>query len=202
MTTTKSDIMTFPNVASWTFGEAREVTGGLRSFPLANGGISIQLLDCLAPFDTSSLREGSRRSLTLRLPHVWDAAFGDMEAALVTHVAHDSTTFFQTHMSEGGVTDGYKAISIKKDEYPRNVRTKINASGPYAVRYWDMNRAVAEPPHDHAGTRFNAVLRIRALWTGTDNAWGLVVDATDLQILECPSMECPFTADSGLAAEA
>ena len=192
MTVIHSEPMALPNVADWAFGEARDVAGGVRSLPIIGGGVSIQLLDCIAPFDTSSLREGSRRSLTLRLPHEWDTAFGAMEAALITHVSHNSTTFFQNHLSEGDVINGYKAISVKKDEYPRNVRTKINTAGHYAVRYWDMNRAVVEPPTDHAGTRFNAVLRIRAIWTGADNAWGLVLDVTDLQILEVPNMDCPF----------
>ena len=192
MTVIHSEPTTLSNVAEWAFGEARDVAGGVRSFPIVGGGVSIQLLDCLSPFDTSSLRDGARRSLTLRLPHEWDTAFGAMEAALITHVSHNSTMFFQNHLSEGEVTGGYKAISIKKDEYPRNIRTKINTAGPYAVRYWDVSRAATEPPADHAGTRFNAILRIRALWTGADNAWGLVCDCQDLQILDVPFVDCPF----------
>ena len=40
--------------------------------------------------------------------------------------------------------------------------------------------------------RFNAVIRIRALWVAGD-ACGLVCDATDLQIAEGPpGADCPF----------
>ena len=83
MTTAHPDNMTsvgqLPSVATWTFGEAREVSQGLRSFTLSIDGkwLTIQILATLAPFELSSLNEGStRKTLTLRLPKGWDEPFG------------------------------------------------------------------------------------------------------------------------------
>ena len=187
--------MTIPSVNTWVFGEAREVSEGLRSFPISVGGkwLTIQLLDAVSPFELSSLNEAStRKTLTLRLPREWDQPFGDMEAALVKAVVIKSEALFGVSFTEEQLQGRYKSISKKSGEYPRCVRAKVNQGpGAYATRFWDMDKAATPAPEAFTGRSFNAVLTVRSLWVSSD-AWGLVCDATDLQAADGPPAQCPF----------
>ena len=182
-----------PAVKAWKFGAAQGAEGGVKTFPLAVGGseIMLQMQGCVSPFDASSLSGGTRKTLTLRLPQVWDEPFGLMEAALLKEVAVKSTALFGKPLSEAELAEMYKPVSKKQGEYPRNLRAKVNSAGFYACRYWDGERKKAETPADHAGLSFNAVVRLRSLWVGAE-AWGLVCEATDLQILTQETVDCPF----------
>ena len=198
MTTNHPENMTsvgqLPSVATWTFGDAREVSEGLRSFPISIDGkwLTVQILATLAPFELSSLNEGSsRKTLTIRLPKGWDEPFGTMEAALVKEAAANSQALFGERLSEEQLLERYKPISKKTGEYPRNVRAKVNQGGAYATRFWNMDKAAAPAPEAFTGRTFNAVLTLRSLWTSND-AWGLVCDAIDLQAAGGPPAECPF----------
>ena len=181
-----------PQVKTWKFGPAQG-DSEVKSYPLSVGGMDIvlNLQGCLSPFDPSSLNGGARKTLTLRLPKVWDQPFGEMEAALIKEAATKSQTLFDETLSEEQLQERYKPIGKKTGEYPRQIRTKLNTDGFYACRYWDSERKRAEPPENHTGLVFNAVVRLRALWVSSE-AWGLVCDATDLQLLEAPTAECPF----------
>ena len=69
---------------------------------------------------------------------------------------------------------------------------KLNTSGYHAARFWDLDRKRLEAPAEYSGMAFSAMVRFRALWVGADS-WGLVCDATDMQVLADPaSAECPF----------
>ena len=115
-----------------------------------------------------------------------------MEDALVKEAAANSQTLFGERLSEEQLLESYKSITQKTGDFPRNVRAKVNlGAGPYATRYWDMGRAAVPAPGLYAGKNYNAVLSIRSLWVSND-AWGLVCDATDLQIVESPPVDCPF----------
>ena len=182
-----------PAVKAWKFGTAQGAEDGVKTFPLTVGGseIMLQMQGCLSPFDASSLSGGSRKTLTMRLPQVWDEPFGLMEAALLKEVAANSTALFGKPLSEAELAEIYKPVSKKQGEYPRNLRLKVNTSGFYKCRYWDGDRNKAETPSDHAGLSFNTVCRLRSLWVSTE-AWGLVCEATDLQILTQEIVDCPF----------
>ena len=185
-----------PSVATWTFGEARKVSDCLKTFDIhASGkGVAIQLTGCHSQFDASSLNEGTRKTLTLRLPKEWDTLFGDMEEAVMEKALASSEVLFGgAKIPESQLRDSYKAIAKKSGDFPRNVRCKINlAPGTYSTRYWDSERAMVPAPEDHSGMTFNVVLKIRSLWV-TPKAWGLVCDACDLQITESPmAAACPF----------
>ena len=84
----------------------------------------------------------------------------------------------------------YKPVTKKTGEYPRNLRAKVNTTGVHSARYWDANKERADPPTDHTGLAMNARVLLRGLWFGPE-AWGLVCDATDLQLLK-EEAECPF----------
>ena len=184
-----------PAVKAWKFGAAQGAEGGVKSFPLTCGGAELMLhmQGCVSPFDASDPPGGSssRKTLTLRLPVVWDEPFGLAEAALVKEVTARSATLFGEKLSEEQVLDRFKPVTKKTGEYPRNLRAKINSTGFYSCRYWDGERKKAETPPDHAGLIFNAVVRLRSLWVSAE-AWGLVCEATDLQILTQETVDCPF----------
>ena len=193
------------DVSTWIFGEGREVSEGLRSFPISVGGkwLTIQLLETTSPFEPSSLTEGAtRKTLTLRLNKEWDEPFGAMEEALVKVASKKSKEIFGKKLSEQQLLESYKPISKKTGEYPRNLRAKVNqGSGQYATRYWDMERAPATIPETFAGRSFNAVLNIRSLWVSAD-AWGLVCDAAHLQLVDGAPVECPFDGPHPTRSEA
>ena len=113
------------------------------------------------------------------------------EAAKLSEAAN-SQALFGERLSEEQLIERYKSITQKTGDFPRNVRAKVNlGAGPYVTRYWDMARAAVPAPGLYAGKSYNAVLSIRSLWVSND-AWGLVCDATDLQIVESPPVDCPF----------
>ena len=181
-----------PQVKTWKFGPAQG-DSEVKSHPLSVGGMEIvlNLQGCVSPFDSSSLNGGARKTLTLRLSKIWDEPFGEMEEALIKEAATKSQTLFGEKLTEEQLQERYKPIGKKAGEYPRQIRTKLNTDGFYACRYWDSERKRAEPPEDHTGLVFNAVIKLRGLWVSSE-AWGLVCDATDLQLLETAQVECPF----------
>ena len=200
--TTNSQIT---DVSTWIFGEGRDVSEGLRSFPISVGGkwLSIQLLETTSPFEPSSLTEGgTRKTLTLRLNKEWDEPFGAMEEALVKLMAKKSKEIFGKKLSEEQLHGSYKPISKKTGEYPRNLRVKMNlGTGQYATRFWDMERTPTAIPETFAGQSFNTMLNIRSLWVSAD-AWGLVCDAAHLQLVDGAPVECPFAGPPPTHSEA
>ena len=182
-----------PQVKTWKFGAAAQGDSDVKSYPLTVGGMDIvlNLQGCISPFDASALNGGARKTLTLRLPKVWDEPFHQMEEALAKEVASKSQSLFGEKLNEEQVLERYKRIAKKVGEYPRQLRTKLNTEGFHAARYWNSERQCTDPPQDHTGLVFNAVVRLRALWVSSE-AWGIVCDATDLQLLEAAQVECPF----------
>ena len=184
-----------PAVKAWKFGAVQGTEGGVKSFPLTCGGseLMLHMQGCGSPFDASDPPGGSssRKTLTLRLPQVWDDSFGLMESALIKEVTARSASLFGEKLSEEQVLDRFKPITKKAGEFPRNLRCKVNTGGFYACRYWDGDRKRTEQPPDHTGLVFNGVVRLRSLWVSAE-AWGLVCEATDLQILAESVVDCPF----------
>ena len=183
--------ISIPSVEAWTFG-AITGDGAVKSYPITCGGMDLVLniQDCVAPFDASSLKDASRKTLTLRLSRDWDGPLGIVEAALLKMVHANSEEYFGQRLTEDEILGRYKAITKKMGKYPRNLRVKLS-EGVRATRYWDAERARIDAPSHHAGMAINTVVHLRGLWIGAD-AFGLVCDATDLQILEAPVVECPF----------
>ena len=182
-----------PNTKNWTM---RPVTpsGEVNTYALSCGGMDLlcHIHDAVSPFEPSSLADGPRKTLVLRLPPSWDAPIGEMEEALIAEVAVRSTELFGERQSEEALRAKYKPISKKAGEYPRNLRVKLNTSGYHAARFWDLDRKRLEAPAEYSGLNFSAMVRFRALWVAADS-WGLVCDATDMQVLAGPvSPECPF----------
>ena len=185
-----------PPVSAWTFGAAREnvENSEVNTYPVSVDGkeVCLSMGGVVSPFELSSLAEGNaRKSLTLRLPKPWEEAIECMESCLLHEVCVQTNLFFRCALEENEVEARHKPCSQKKDNFQRHIRVKVNTSGFQACRYWDSERRLCDAPAAHAGITWNAKIHVRALWTGPDG-WGLVLDATDLQIQDAPVVECPF----------
>ena len=184
-----------PTVKAWTFGACTDGNGSVKTYPLTCGGLDLicSIQGCVSPFEPSSMDGAARKTLVLRLPAPWDGPLGEMEEALVREVAVRSKVLFGAQQSEDELRGKYKNITKKTEQYPRNLRVKLNTEGYYATRFWDLERQKTAAPEEYVGLMFSAVVRFRAVWVGAES-WGLVCDATDLQVLgdHQPSAECPF----------
>ena len=98
---------------------------------------------------------------------------------------------FGRAVAEETLQDWYKPITRKQDDYPRNLRVKINKQGLYRTRYWSADKQPLDVLDTHAGLYFNARVVFRGVWIGED-AFGLVADCTDLQLVEESAPLCPF----------
>jgi hypothetical protein len=196
---TNSTIMTtlVPVVSTWTLGEARENSENaqVKTFPLSLDGrdVFLSIGGAISPFDLSSVAEGNaRKSLTLRLPKNWDEAIECMESCLQHEMwERQAQKLFGREIDFEEFSSLYRSVSQQQGCYPRNLRAKVNTAGFHACRYWDSQRQFTSSPENLANYTFNARLHVRALWIGPDG-WGLVLDATDLQIQDVPMNECPF----------
>ena len=182
-----------PQPKTWKLGQPQMAVDGIvKTFPITNAGqdVTITMQGCLSPFDSSSIDDSStRKSLTLRLPLVWEGAFEILENDLIALAAKNSQELFGTTFTEEALRDRYKPISKKSGEYPRQLRAKLVTDGFYACRYWSSTKQRIEPLSTHAGEIFNVALKIRGIWVSNEN-FGLVCDLTDLQTSEAAA--CPF----------
>ena len=145
-----------------------------------------------SPFEPSSfVEESSRKTITLRLNKEWDAALDCFEACILHEATSRSAEFFGRSLGEEEVCEMYKPITKKTGDYPRNLRAKLNTAGPYAARYWAADKTRLDPPGTLAGVALNVRVSLRSLWIG-DDAWGVVADCTDLQVMQQCREECPF----------
>ena len=120
-----------------------------------------------------------------------DSASDCFEAALVHEVTQRRLAFFG-ETEENDIRDTYKPITRKAGDYPRNLRVKLNTAGLYAVRFWDADKNRIDAPETLLGMTVNVCVTLRALWIGED-AWGIVVDCTDLQLAKSSIIQaCPF----------
>ena len=181
-----------PQPKTWTIGPAiKAADGAINTFPLSNGGVDITVAmhGCLAPFDASSLSEGPRKNLLLRLPDVWEASWERIDTDIVALAQKHATTLFGQALSEQDLLGRYKSCSEKKGTYSRQLKAKLVTEGFYAARFWDVEKHRIDPTTSTANCTYNVVVKIRGLWVGTEN-FGLVVDITDLQATDVA--ECPF----------
>ena len=181
-----------PQPKTWTIGAAiKAVDGAINTFPLSIGGVDITLAmhGCLAPFDASSLTDGPRKNLLLRLPAVWENSWERIDTDILALAEKHATTLFGAALTTSDLVGRYKAVSEQKGLYPRQLKSKICTEGFHAARFWDPEKRRVDPTTSTANCTYNVVVKVRALWVGTEN-FGLVVDLTDLQATDVA--ECPF----------
>lgn len=184
-----------PTVKSLEFSPAPSLgSGPVRSWVLSRERkpVVVEIRNVFSPFEPSSpIEEATRLTLTLRLPDGWDSVFDCFESCLFHEMAERSTEFFGRTVPEEELKGWYKPITKKTDEYPRNLRVKVNTQGPYRTRYWGADKQSLERPTAHTGMLFNARVVLRAVWVGED-AFGIVADCTDLQVVDEAEAVCPF----------
>jgi hypothetical protein len=181
-----------PQPQTWTIGTAiKAIDGAINPFPLSKGGVDITIAmhGCFAPFDASSLSDGPRKNLLLRLPGVWESSWEAIDTDIVALAQKHATTLFGQALSEADLLGRYKPCSEKKGTYPRQLKAKLVTEGFHAARYWDPQKHRADPTTSTANCTYNVVVKVRAIWVSEDH-YGLVIDTTDLQSTDVA--ECPF----------
>jgi hypothetical protein len=129
--------------------------------------------------------------MTLRLSNEWDGPIECMEACLRAEVGQQAARFFETPLTPEQVEEMYSPVSKKSNDYPRNLRCKVNTNGMTATRYWATDKTRMKAPETHANTRWTARVVLNGIWFSGDK-WGLVIDATDLMLAEEVVVDCPF----------
>ena len=185
---------TLPMVKNLLFTPPASAGGPVKTWSLTDQSKPVVAVigNTLSAFEPSSPMEDSTRlTLTLRLPSGWDSVFDCFEACMFHEVMERSAEFFGRTVPEEELRDWYKPITKKQNDYPRNLRVKVNTQGQYRTRYWAADKQPMQPPATHAGISFNARIIFRGVWIGED-AFGIVCDCTDLQVVDDAAAACPF----------
>ena len=135
-------------VSSWKLGEIVEVEGGLQfaSLTTAGGPIILTLVGCVAPFEPSSWQEESLvKNLDLRLDKLTEEKLECMQACVA-----------ETFRLAKYKTDADKPLLHKREEYPANIRVKLQTTGSTKTRFWGSDKKLSEPPERYAGATFEA----------------------------------------------
>jgi len=170
-------------VSSWRLGETVEAENGLKFAGLTvAGGPIILTLSGIAPFDPSSWQEESpMKNFDLRLDAATEGKLSCMQACVL-----------ETFRLPKYKTDAFKAFLHKKEEYPANLRAKLQTTGLTKTRFWDSNKKLTEPPESYAGATFEAKVLLKGIWY-SEECWGASLQATDMMLIKDPPIpECPF----------
>ena len=170
-------------VSSWKLGEVIEAENGLKFASLSTaGGPIILTLSAVAPFEPSSWQEGSLvKNLDLRLDKLTEEKLECMQACIA-----------ETFSLPKYKTDAFKAFLHKKEEYPANLRAKLQTTGLTKTRFWGKDKKSTQAPENFAGATFDAKVLLKGIWY-SEECWGASLQATDLMLIaEAPVVECPF----------
>ena len=171
-------------VSKWKLGEIVEAEGGLQftGLTVQGGPIVLTLVGCVAPFEPSSWQEDSLvKNLDLRLDKLTEETLECMQACIA-----------EQYRLPKYKTDAFKSFLHKKEDYPANLRTKLQTTGLTKTRFWDSNKKLTEPPESYSGGTFEAKVLLKGIWYA-ESAWGISIHATDLLLTkEAPIPECPF----------
>jgi hypothetical protein len=167
-------------VSNWKLGEGIEAENGLRFVGLTvEGGPIILSLSGIAPFEPSSWQEEALvKNLDIRLSAATESKLSCMQACV-------AETFTLPKYKE----DAFKAFLHKREEYPANIRTKLQTTGLTKTRFWDKEKKLTEAPEHFAGASFECRMLLKGIWYA-ESAWGLSLHATDLMLItEAPVPE-------------
>ena len=170
-------------VSSWKLGEQIEAENGLKFASLTTaGGPIILTLAGVTPFEPSSWQEESLvKNLDLRLDKLIEEKLECMQACVA-----------ETFSLPKYKTDAFKAFLHKKEEYPANLRAKLQTTGLTKTRFWGKDKKPTQAPESFALATFEAKVLLKGIWYA-EAAWGVSLHATDLMLVaEAPVPECPF----------
>jgi hypothetical protein len=180
-------------VSGWKLGEAVEAENGLQfaSLTTAEGGPIVLFLEgCVAPFEPSSWQEeSSMKNLDLRLHAVTESTFACMTESMFACMQACVAETFRLPKYK---TDAFKAFLHKREEYPANIRVKLQTTGLTKTRFWGTDKKQTGAPECYQGATFDAKIMIKGVWYAGD-CWGLSLHATDLMLVkEAAIPDCPF----------
>ena len=169
-------------VSSWSLGETVVAENGLQFAGLTvAGGPIVLTLAGVAPFEPSSWEESLVKNLDIRLDKLTEEKLGFMQ-----------TRIAETFRLPKYKTDAFKPFLHKREEYPANLRVKLQTSGLTKTRFWDSNKKLTEPPESFAGATFEAKVILKGIWY-SEECWGASLQVTNLMVVaEAPVPECPF----------
>ena len=170
-------------VSNWKLGEAVEAENGLKFAGLTtSGGPIILTLAGVTPFEPSSWQEGSLvKNLDIRLDKLTEEKLECMQACIAEKFSLPKYK-----------TNAFKPFLHKREEYPANLRAKLQTTGLTRTRCWDRDRKQTQAPENFAGATFDAKVLLKGIWY-SEECWGASLQATDLMLVaEAPVPECPF----------
>jgi len=141
------------------------------------------------PFDPSTFDKdpkAQRINLTLEVSDLdLQATLVDFDSHMLRYLADNSERIFKRPMSLEQVEAGYNNCLYRgKGNYAPTLKTKIDISGPRALRCWSpKGERLSEYPKDWRSVRVRPVIHFSHLYTmGTQ--FGVVVKVSDVQIAE------------------
>ena len=174
-------------VISWKLGEAVEAENGLKfaSLTTAGGPIVLTLVGCVTPFEPSSwqdLDDALVKNLDLRLDALTESKLECMQACIAEKYGLPKYS-----------TEGFKPFLHKRDDFPANLRVKLQAKGLTKTRFWSKeDKKLTKAPEQFAGATFDAKVLLKGIWYA-ESCWGCSLAATDLMLMaEAPVPDCPF----------
>jgi hypothetical protein len=174
---------------------------GAKSCPLecrqSSVTLSVGTIDCpvSSPFGASTYgndEQTTRKTLELSLEAQQLPQWEAITQWALRYIESHSERLFKKKLTAAQVLENFKPPFKQSGDYKPLLRTKINLSGPRAVRCWDASGAQVPVPDDLRGVPLSAKVRLDRLWI-MSKEYGLVLEVTDLQLHEAPGAAvCPF----------
>ena len=185
--------------ASWELADVLVSSRGAKQALLSDGSskapVHYKPEDALTvPFGITAWEEGSaRKNLELRCSPSLEAFFGQFDEWLRGYLVEHSERLFKKKLTAEQVSEGYKSPLHRKSGYPPLLRTKVNATGRSALRFWDEHRNQVDEPTSWQDVEVKASLTLKSLWIQSPASFGFTVECSDLQLLAPAAPACPFT---------
>ena len=169
-------------VSAWKLGSVVEAENGLRFAGLTtSGGPIILTLAGVTPFEPSSWEGSLVKNLDIRLDAATEGKLSCMQACVA-----------ETFRLPRYKADAFKPFLHKKEEYPANLRAKLQRTGLTRTRFWDTDKKQTQAPECYAGATFDCKVLLKGIWY-SEECWGASLQVTNLMLVaEAPVPECPF----------
>ena len=145
------------------------------------------------PFGASTYNndDATRKNIEFVVTPEEEAKVNSMYMWAIEQLAAKPEKFFKKQITKNEIIDLFKHPIIRKGDYPPKFKCKIDTAGKHAVKCWDANGNRCELPSDLRGYKLVPRICFNHIWFMSKEL-GFVCLVTDLQILECESLACPF----------
>ena len=146
-----------------------------------------------SPFGATTYdgQETSQKTIEFNLTDEEVETFKGIVDWLTGYIAGHSERIFRKQMSKEQVSDSLRNPVTQRGGYQPHLRCKLR---PSSVRVWDSYGKIREGglPSDLRGYRLVPRITVEKLWIMSREC-GLVLQVSDLMILEREEAACPFT---------